>query len=117
MAWTVEFRPSAESDIAVIFDHLVQSHLDFGHDTASAVSLASGRINSIVQNRQRIAIAPERGGRIFSNNRTYRHLTIERTIYWFTLDEVSQIIQIEAIFHGGQDHLQHMLARLTGKER
>ena len=36
-------------------------------------------------------------------------------MYWFTLDEVSETVRVLGIFHGGQQHLDRMLARLAAE--
>ena len=41
-----------------------------------------------------------------------RHLTIDRAIYWFDLNEAEQRVRVLAIFFGSQDHVRHMLTRL-----
>ena len=41
-----------------------------------------------------------------------RHLTIDRAIYWFDVNEAEQRVRVLAIFFGGQDHVRHMLTRL-----
>ena len=38
-----------------------------------------------------------------------RHLTINRAIYWYLVDEGRHDLRILAIFFGPQDHQRHML--------
>lgn len=43
-----------------------------------------------------------------------RHLTIDRAIYWYLVDEDRYQLRILAIFFGPQDHQRRMLVRLLG---
>lgn len=43
-----------------------------------------------------------------------RHLTINRAIYWYLVDEGRHDLRILAIFFGPQDHQRHMLLRPLG---
>ena len=90
-------------------------HTRFGHDLAAADKLASDRIAVIRRTARALAKAPHRGTRHQVGARDLRHVTIDRAIYWFTLDEGAQVLRIEAIFFSGQDHLGRMFDRLTGE--
>ena len=41
-----------------------------------------------------------------------RHLTINRAIYWFYVNEAEQPVRVLAIFFVSKDHVRHMLTRL-----
>ena len=58
---------------------------------------------------------PHSGTRHVVQGQEFRHITLNRAIFWFTLDEARRTICIEGIFHGGQDHLGRMLSRLTSE--
>jgi toxin ParE1/3/4 len=114
--WKAELRPSALRDLRALFVFLAETHKrNFGHDAVSATRLAAERLTRIQENLTRLENAPGIGSTFRHGDRVYRHVTIERATYWFTLDDDRGVIQIEAIFHQGQNHLQHMLSRLTGK--
>ena len=114
LKWRTEIRPSAQKDLQSIYRYLAATHQEaFGHDHRSAQDLARRRIVAIRDNIPRIAIAPHRGARVSHGERTYRHLTIDRAVYWFTLDEDRRVVSVEGVFFGGQDHLGRMLTRLT----
>lgn len=118
MAWKAELTEAGTEDLRRIYRHLLNAqHEDFGHDLAAADRLARSRIEQIVDNIDRITFAPFRGTQIGPADFTFRYLTIDRAIYWFRLDEVTETVLIEAIFLAGQDHLKRMFARLTGKAR
>lgn len=74
--------------------------------------MSRARVFAIEAGFARLAKAPHRGTRHTIGDRTYRHITIDRAIYWFTLDEGAQVLRIEAIFFGGQDHLDRMFTRM-----
>ncbi|MCB1342857.1 MAG: type II toxin-antitoxin system RelE/ParE family toxin [Pseudooceanicola sp.] len=116
MAWKTEDSPQARADLRAIFLHLFDVHrIDFGREPGIARDLAAARVKAIQRARYRIATAPYRGTRHIIADLDIRHVTIDRAIYWFTLNEAAQTVRIEAIFHGGQDHLARMLARLTAE--
>jgi plasmid stabilization system protein ParE len=115
VAWTVEDADEIASDLAAIADHLVDAHLGHGHSFDEALALARRRIDAILDGRSRLGAAPRRGTRHVLEGNEYRHATMDRAIYWFTLDEAAQVVRVLGIFHGGQDHLGRMLARLTAE--
>ena len=113
MAWRIEVTPTARGDLDVIFDHVVRSYDKLGYDLIDGVMAAENRIGAIMASARRLTGAPQRGTRVPLAGREMRHVTIDRAIFWFTVDAPNEIVRIEAIFHGGQDHLGHMLARLS----
>ena len=116
LAWKIEESPRAQADLRAIFRHLYDVHRrDFGSEAGVARDLAAARVQAISKGRHRIAGAPHRGTRHAIGGLDLRHVTIDRAIYWFTLHEDAQVVRIEGIFHGGQDHLGRMLARLTAE--
>ena len=70
------------------------------------------RIRNIRVGTDHLRVAPYRGDRQDDLLPGLRHLTIDRAIYWFEVDEAEQITRILAIFFGGQDHVRYMLRRL-----
>ncbi len=90
-------------------------HESLGHDLASADAQASRRIGVITHNLERIANAPHMGTRITAPTGTFRFVSFERTVYWFRLKADTETIVVESIFHGGQDHLGRMMARLMAE--
>ena len=112
MTWRVEFAAAAERDFGLIFDHLYASYREFGEAPDAAATRAAERIEKILANVERIAAAPYRGEPHEDVLPGLRHLTLDRAIYWFTLDDAAGLVRILAIFFGGQDHQRHMLVRL-----
>lgn len=112
MAFELEFSAEAERDFELIFEHLLRSYMDFGEGLESALDHAETRIREIRAAAERITAAPYRGERHDDILPGLRHLTIGRGIYWFDIDEASQMVRVLAVFFGGQDHVRHMMARL-----
>ena len=44
-----------------------------------------------------------------------RHLALDRAVYWFRPRPEQRVIQVPAVFFGGQDHQRRMLVRLLQK--
>ena len=112
MAFRLEFAADAEHDFGLIFDHLLQSYLDFGESPESAFDHAGSRITEIRRTAERILTAPHRGARHDDILPGLRHLAISRAIYRFDVDESREVVRVLAVFFGAQDHVRHMLVRL-----
>jgi toxin ParE1/3/4 len=110
--WEIEFAKDALRDLDLIFDHLADSYIALGEPASDAVERASQRISTIVAAADRIGSAPYRGEAHEDLLPGLRHLTLERAIYWFQIDEKAGRVRILAIFYGGQDHQRKMLLRL-----
>ena len=117
MTWKIEVSPVVQQDIALVFDHLAESYIGFGETPAFAVEQAKKRIDVILSAMKRIAAAPYRGESHEDWLSGLRHLTLERTIYWYQVDEACETIRVPAIFYGGQDHVRQMLLRLLRDQR
>ena len=99
-----------------IFTHLFNAHHhDFKYGTREARDLAADRVREIDQNSHRLRATPYIGTKHEIVGATLRHVTFNRTIYWFEVDERTETVRVLGIFHGGQDHLARMLARLTAE--
>ena len=112
MRFRIEFSAEAERDFALIFDHLFESYRSFGESVEAALDHCDDRIRDIRQEAERLGAAPYRGERHEDLLPGLRHLTIDRAIYWFDVNDEEQRVRILAIFFGGQDHVRHMLSRL-----
>ncbi|MCK0149466.1 type II toxin-antitoxin system RelE/ParE family toxin [Marivita sp. S6314] len=113
MAWTLDDAAAVTSDLDAIFDHLLNSYLGFGDPFEGAFNRANERVGNIYVNRERLLKAPHIGTRHVVKGHTYRHVTIDRAIYWFALDDTAKVLRVLGIFHGGQDHLDRMMSRLA----
>lgn len=112
MANCLEFSAAAERDFGLIFDHPVQSYLDFGERPESALDRAEERIFEIRAAARRILAAPHRGQRRDDVLPGLRHLAIGRATWRFDVDEARRAVRVPAVFFGGQDHLRRMMVRL-----
>lgn len=116
MDWRVELADIAKEDLRAIFRHLFSvHHHHFGKRRFDAADAAEARVAKIASNATRLAKAPHIGTHHRFDGRDYRHVTIDRAVYWFALDDGAQAVRILGIFHGGQDHLDRMMARLTAE--
>ncbi len=114
MVWTIDYAAEAERDFELIFEYLFQSYRQFGTAPEDALRQAAARVDGIRSAADRLAGAPHRGTLRDDIKTGLRNVTIERAIYWFTLDEQRQRVTILAVFFGGQDHVRQMLIRLLG---
>ena len=108
----LEFSAEAERDFGLIFDHLLESYVNFGESVESAVEHAAVRVLEIRATADRLLTAPHRGERHDDILPGLKHLTINRAIYWFEVSTDEKTVRILAVFFGGQNHVRHMLARL-----
>ncbi|MBI3503283.1 MAG: type II toxin-antitoxin system RelE/ParE family toxin [Proteobacteria bacterium] len=116
MPFAVEFSVESERDFDLIFDHLFESYLGFGESREEAFDHAAHRIMGIRKTADRLATFPARGTARDEVLPGVRHLTIDRAIYWFDVDEAARKVRILAIFVGGQNHVRHMLVRLLRED-
>ena len=112
MDFRLEFSAEAERDFELIFAHLFDSYRGLGERVEAAFDHAEARVMDIRAAANRILTAPHRGESHDDILPGLRHLTIERAIYWFDVDEERRTVRLLAVFFGGQDHRRHMLARL-----
>ena len=116
MVWTVEFATAAERDLTLIFDHQIDSYRDFGDDPRTAFERAVGRLSAIQTAAQGLAAVPFQGTLrpdLLDGVRFVRH---DRAVFWFLPDADREVVQVLAVFFGGQDHIRHMLVRLLGRD-
>jgi len=114
MAWAVEFSEEAENDFELIFDHLLDSYLNFGETLEDSFERAARRVMEIRKAGEDIAKAPHRGTIRDDIVPGLRNVTVNRAIFWFDLDDGHRIVRILGVFFGGQDHIRHMMVRLLG---
>ena len=112
MAFQLEFSANAERDFGLIFDPLLESYIGFGESVESAIEHAEARVRAIRATADRISTAPHRGERHDDILPGLRHLTINRAIFWFDVDEKTECVRVLTVFFGGQDHVRQMMVRL-----
>ncbi len=42
-----------------------------------------------------------------------RHVTKNKVVFYFQIQELQKVLRLLAVFFGGQDHQRHMLRRLS----
>ena len=57
------------------------------------------------------AIAPHQGSGDDNIRPGLRHVTRNRTVFYFDVDDATKTVRIIAVFFGGQDHKKLMLKR------
>lgn len=114
VVYRVVFSSEAERDFELIFEFLYESQIGFGETPHAAYHSAAARVRSIKGDGESIASAPFRGTLHDDLLPGLRHVTLNRAIFYFDVNEASEEIRILAVFFGGQDHLRKMLARLLG---
>ncbi len=110
--WTVEFAVEAERDLDLIFDHLLETCQAFGDDIGTSFDRAERRLLEIRSSAPGLAKLSFQGTLrrdILEGLRFVRH---DKAVFWFLLKEDRLVVQVLAVFFGGQDHTNHMLARL-----
>lgn len=114
MAYRIEFAADAEADLAVIFDFLVDAYIDLGDAPDAALDRAAGRVRTIRRTADRLATGPHRGARDDDLGSGIRHVTMDRAVYYFRVEDKTDVVAILAIFTDHQDHRLRMLKRLLG---
>jgi plasmid stabilization system protein ParE len=111
----VEFAEDALRDLDLIFDHLAKTYCDFGEAPDEAFEHAARRIRAIIDAADRLALAPHRGTVHDDLAPGIRHVTLDRAVYYFRVEE-GGAVRVLAVFFGGQDHQRRMGVRILRRE-
>ncbi len=109
--WNVEFSADAEHDFELIFDHLIDSYMEFGEEIEEAFEHAVERLRGIRGSTQKLGISPQQGTLRDDIILGIRFVRLDKAVFWFHLDEQRQVVRALAVFFGAQDHIRHMLTR------
>jgi plasmid stabilization system protein ParE len=112
MAYKVLRSKDTQRDLALIFDHLVDSHIALGEQTRSAFERASHRTEKIENDMLLLGKAPFQGTLRPELMPGLRNVTKDKAIFYFTVHEDLEEVRVLAVFFGGQDHVRKMLMRL-----
>jgi plasmid stabilization system protein ParE len=112
MAFKVVRTTQFEHDLDLIHDHLVKSYVDLGETFSDAFDRAEARIEEIETELFTLARSPYQGTLSIDLGAGLRHVTKNRAIFYFKVDDEQQIVLVLAVFFGGQDHGRHILKRL-----
>lgn len=116
MAYKVLRSVESDRDLSLIFDHLLTSYTVLGDSMPDAFERAATRIRGIVTDMESLGTAPHQGTMLPDVMPGLRHVTENRAIFYFTVDEIERQVRVLAVFFGGQDHQRHMLVRLLSRK-
>lgn len=112
MVYEVLLSGEAVRDLDRLADYLTTTYLRFGDVLIDAYRRTSDRILKIKSNIRTLHRHPHRGTRVDHLRPGLRHLTQDRAIIYFDLDDSTRRVTVLAVFFTGQDHERHMLERL-----
>ncbi|MDE1994609.1 MAG: type II toxin-antitoxin system RelE/ParE family toxin [Rhizobiaceae bacterium] len=113
MVYEVVRSVASDRDLGLILDHLVNSYMTLGDPPADAFERAAQRIRSIEADMLALARTPHQETLRPELGPGLRHVTKNHAVFYFDVDDDNRRVRILAIFFGGQDHVRHMLARLS----
>ena len=102
-----------DEDLELIFDHLFSAYRELGDPVETAFERAVERLREIEEELARLGDVPFQGTlepRIMDE---LRHVTKDRAVFYFMVDEVGQVVRVLGVFFGGQDHRRHILSRIA----
>lgn len=117
MAYDIRRAAGVTQDLDLIFDHLLQSYIALGEPAAVAFERAAQRLNLIRSDMDALARMPHKGNLDPEILPGLRHVTKNRAIFYFHVNDAESVVHVLAVFFGGQDHHRHMLARLAPGKR
>lgn len=106
---------SCSRDLDQIFDHLMDSYIQFGDNPETAFERASSRLDDIVEDISALGSVPHQGTLQPHVLPRLRRVTKNRAVVYFDVDDDQARVEVLAVFFGGQDHQQHMIKRI-GKD-
>lgn len=101
-----------DQDLDLIHDHLITSYIELGDAFPEAFSRAERRIDAIETDLDALAKSPYQGTLSPDIMPELRHVTKNRAIFYFQVDDERQTIVVLAVFFGSQDHGRHIQKRL-----
>ncbi|WP_353476627.1 type II toxin-antitoxin system RelE/ParE family toxin (plasmid) [Salipiger sp. H15] len=112
MAYSVLRAAAVARDLELIFDFIAGSAETLGEDAGTAFDMAERRIRAILGAMEGLGRAPHQGTLRPELGAGVRHVTKDRAIFYFEVDDAAEELRILAVFFGGQDHDRHILLRL-----
>ncbi len=116
MVYSVKRSAQSDLDLENIFRHLIESYLSLGEDLLNAIDLAEAKMNRINLDIQFLARLPHQGTISPHLGESVRHVTKDRAIIYFEIEETRRAVKILAVFFGGHDHRRHMATRMHTEE-
>ena len=112
MGFKVARAAGVDTDLDLINDHLFESYIAFGDPISEAIDRAAARVRSIEMDMEALARAPYQGTLSPEVTHGLQHVTKDKAVLYFEVDDVRQIVLVLAVFFSGQDHEQRILERL-----
>jgi toxin ParE1/3/4 len=113
MVYKVVRSHESDQDLSLIFRHFVDSYMSLGELLPDAFRQATRRITAIEADMEGLAAMPHQGTldpRIMPG---LRHVTKNRAVIYFHVDDVASVVRIIAVFFGGQEHQNRMAKRMS----
>jgi toxin ParE1/3/4 len=112
MGFKIVRSAGVDTDLDLINDHLFESYIDFGDTVLEAAGRAAARVRSIESDMEALARSPHQGTLSPEIAHGLRHVTKNKAILYFEIDDVRQIVLILAVFFSGQNHERRIVERL-----
>ena len=116
MGYRVLRSSACDDDLEAIFDFLFLSYQELGDPPGEAFERAAERVLGIEAALEALGEVPFQGTVEPAIMAGLRHVTKDRAVFWFILDEGLQELRVLAMFFGGQDHRAHLLQRIRAGE-
>lgn len=107
---------ACDVDLEAIFDFLFVSYQELGDAPDDAFERAAERVLGIETTLEALGEVPFQGTLEPAIMVGLRHVTRDRAVFYFTVDEGLQELHVLAVFFGGQDHRAHLLQRIRAGE-
>lgn len=114
MPYRLERETQVTHDLEHIYNFLFESYLSFGQAPDDADAAAAARIDGIEDGLEALAALPHQRTRREDWLPGLRNVTVDRAVFYFTVDDEARLVRVLAVFFGGQDHQRAMLRRLLG---
>lgn len=101
-----------DEDLELIFDHLFDTYEELGDTSDIALDRAAKRLFGIENDLARLGDVPFQGTLEPEIMVGLRHVTKNRAVFYFVIDETNETVLVLGVFFGGQDHRTHILARI-----
>jgi len=102
-----------DEDLELIFDHLFDTYQELGDRSDIALERAAERLVGIEDDLSRLGEVPFKGTLEPKLMGGLRHVTKNRAVFYFTVDETIETVRVLGVFFGGQDHRRHILVRIA----
>jgi toxin ParE1/3/4 len=114
MVFRIARSQESIEDLRIIFRHLIDSYVGLGDELPQAADRALKRMDALERDLASISRAPYQGT-LFSPDAIdgLRHVTKNKVIFYFQVNDTHKVIRLLAVFFSGQDHQRRMLKRLS----